>query len=247
MLYPGTYEVRVKRGYYARSNLPTAAYLVNAAYVVSGDLAGQVYDLKTVNVSGKVTLNGADPVPTTSCSTTSNPDDAKVELTFTDAKQGYSFSYSILCRDSGFNFAGMLYPGTYEVRVKRGYYVRSNVPTAAYLVNAALVVSGDRSGEVYDIKSLIVSGRVLLNGMAPTAATSCSGTSNPDDSKADVSFLDPVQGYSFSFSSLCKDAGFTFSGMMYPGTYEVRVKRGYYARSNLPLASYLVTRRLRIP
>ena len=127
---PGTYRVSVSRGSsVATSNLPSTAFIANGSLVVSADLTGQVFDVKTVQIGGKVTLNGKDPELTADCSTTRNPYERKAQVQFLETSKGYSFTYGARCMDAAFEVAGMLYPGTYRVSVSRGSSVAtSNLP-----------------------------------------------------------------------------------------------------------------------
>ncbi len=211
-VYPGTYDVTVS-GY--ASVLPGQAYAVQSGLAVRGPVGNLVYDVKTYAVSGAVTMNGATPLAT-SCSYPSHG----ATVTLRDAAQGYTFSLNATCPSSGpWVFSGPVYPGTYDVTVA-GY--ASVLPGQAAAVQAALAVQGPVANLAYDVHTVTVSGTVLMNGATPLA-TSCSYPSHG----ATVTLKDDAQGYSFSLNATCPTSGaWTFSGPVYPGTYDVAVS-GY--------------------
>ncbi|MBL9008693.1 MAG: hypothetical protein JNJ46_30820 [Myxococcales bacterium] len=250
MIFPGTYRVSVSRGSsYQTSNLPSTGFVATGALTVAADLSGQVFDVRTIQVLGKVTLNGKDPEVTTECSATRNPYERKVQVQFVETSKGYTFTYGSRCVDSGFEFSGALYPGTYQVLVNRGSsYQTSNLPSAGYIATSGLAISADLMGQVFDVKTLRVAGRVTLNGKDPEVTTDCSDTRNPYERKAQVRLNDAVRGYTFTFGSLCLDSDWAFEGQIYPGTYQITASRGSsYQTSNLPSTGYVMIERVQLP
>jgi hypothetical protein len=143
----------------------------------------------------------------------------------------------------------MLYPGTYQVLVSRGSsYGTSNLLSTPYIAASGLSVSADLMGQVFDVKTLRVAGRVTLNGKEPEATMDCSDIRNPYERKAQVRFNDDVRGYAFTFGSRCIDSGWMFEGQIYPGTYQITASRGSsYATSNLPSTGYVMIERVQLP
>ncbi|MHB8873235.1 MAG: hypothetical protein ACYC8T_06065, partial [Myxococcaceae bacterium] len=134
-LFPGTYEVRVRGSSY--SNLPSASYQAATGYVVATALGNQTFNVSTVTVSGRVTLNGATPANvTTNCA--SYPNDVKASVQFTDSAKGYSVTADVLCSSAVFAFSTQIYPGTYQVRVRGSSYC--NLPSASYQAAGALAI-----------------------------------------------------------------------------------------------------------
>ncbi|MFO0655567.1 MAG: hypothetical protein U0787_10865 [Polyangia bacterium] len=177
-----------------------------------GTPTGLVFDLKTVRVSGAITLNGAAPATATAnCSTTQNAGYYKARVTFTETTNGYTFYADSLCKDAGYTFAQDIYPGTYKVTVQGGYYSKpylTNLPDAPFVVNPALKVSADVSGLVYDFRTVKVDGQVTLNGAAPATTTAnCSTTQNAGYYKARVTFTETTNGYTFYADSLVQRCG----------------------------------------
>ena len=247
-LYPGTYLVRVSNPNDSRfSNLPVSStsvsYVVNAALVLTTDTSALVMDVKTVQVSGKVTLNGATPIVGSLCP--ANPTLSTAVLRFTETTKGYVVDLNTLCSDKTFSFSGQLYPGTYSVRVSNPNDSRfSNLPVSStsvsYVVNAALVFTADASGLVMDVKTVQVSGKVTLNGATPLVGSLCGA--NPTLNTAVVRFTETTKGYLIDLSTLCSDSTFSFAGQLYAGTYSVRVSNPNDSRfSNLPVSSTSVS------
>ncbi len=248
-IYPGTYEVSVSGSIPpGMSNLPDSASLVEKGLVVTADKTGLSYDLKTVQLSGQVTLNGAAPANGPDCASFPAAEKARVELI--EITQGYYFRLPMSCTDTGFAFSGPVYPGTYRVSVKglseNGFHL-SNLPLDAYVAESALVIGGDLNGKVLDVKTVQFSGQLTLNGMAPSNGADC--LSQPGASKASIDLSETTKGYYFRLPMSCADAGFAVSGTIYPGTYRVTLQglsENGANFSNLPLGLYLADSALTI-
>ena len=230
VVFPGTYAVSVD-GNASYSDVPAAAFIANPALTVSATVANQTLDIKTAQVAGTVTLNGA--VPTSSCPTGSSASKAAVHLS--DAKQGYRFDFAIPCSQADYGWSGAVYPGTYAVTVDDGSGY-SNLPHATYVANPALAVGGAVSGQALDVKTVTVAGTVTLNGAAPTPTSFC--TSSPTSTQATVALSDAKSGYAFSFSVPCSSTTLAWSGTIFPGTYRVTVA-GSPSYSTLPGAAFV--------
>jgi hypothetical protein len=187
-------------------------------------------DVKTVPVSGTVTLNGAAPVPLPNC----NNYYGELEVRLTETAYGYTFSQWTPCGSNAFSFAGV-YPGTYKVEVVGG---GSNVPGAWYVANPALDVSAAQSNVALDVKTVSVSGTVTLNGNAPVPLPNC----NNYYGEVEVRFIEITYGYTLSQWIPCATNAFNVT--LYPGTYRVEVAGG---GSNVPGAWYVAVDRLRVP
>ena len=241
-VYPGTYVVRVHNPS-GQSDLPlvsdTQGYIANPALVVGAPLSGLVFDVKTVSLSGKVTLNGAAPTLGPSC--TANNGSVSARLQLIDTKNNYTFYLEPRCGDAGFSFTRPVYPGTYAVRVNNpnGIFF-SDLPVASsneqsYLANPALAATENATGLVFDVKTVTAAGKVTLDGAAPALGTDCLGNTGAPSSR--LLFTDTAKNYAFLLTSKCGDSVFTFTGAVYPGTYAVRVHNGNGARySTVPSA-----------
>src|SRR5207237_1031961 len=112
-------------------------------------------------------------------------------------------------------------------------------PAGFMCLPSGVCAGGPPTGLVLDVKTVKVSGTITLNGAASTTGTSCPGS--PTDYKARVSFHEVNHGYDFEQYVLCKDSGFDFQGVIFPGTYSVSVYGGHYSGfSNLPFQDYVV-------
>src|SRR6185312_9346449 len=208
-------------------------YVVNDALVVSGNLSGQVLAVQTVTASGKVTLNGAMPqILDSSCA--SYPYYA-AQVTFYETTHGYSITQDIDCSDAAFAFSTSLFPGTYQVSVQGGGS-NSNLPSTSYVVNDALVVSGNLSGQVLAVQTVTATGKVTLNGAMPQILDS-SCASYPYYA-AQVTFYETTHGYSITQDIDCSDSAFAFSASLFPGTYRISVQGGG-SNSNLPSTDFV--------
>ena len=107
-----------------------------------GDPTMAALDVKTVQLAGRVTLNGADPVKTgTGC--TNYPSQSKANIRLTEPTRNYSFLISIPCSATDFAFSATVYPGTYRVTVEGNSYagyIYSNLPTQPYVIASRLQI-----------------------------------------------------------------------------------------------------------
>ncbi len=193
-----------------------------------------------VNVSGRITLNGAAPRNGPLCSATANPSEAKAVVQFTNKKTGATDEAVLRCKDAHFDWSTKLVPGVYTV------YARgldgpdfSDLPEQSYVAEGRLVVTTGFADKVLDLKTLPASGRITLNGAAPRNSSICSGSMNPDAVKAVVQFYEKTNGYTFEAGLRCRDAVYGWTTVLYPGTYSVRVRGLDEDLTNLPTQSYV--------
>ena len=247
-LVPGVYTVRVLGlNGIDFSDLPEQGYVADGNLVITTDLADKVLDLKTLAASGRITLNGASPRNSGICSGSMNPDAVKAVVQFFEKTNGYTFEAGLRCRDAGYGWTTVLYPGTYSVRVRGLDEDLTNLPTQSYVAEGSLAVTGSLADKVLDLKLIPVSGRVTLLGMAPKNGARCSKTENPTWAKARVVLNEPSLGYQFEARMFCFDADYGFISSVYPGTYSASVVGSDADFTNLPDGTSLVIPRLQIP
>ncbi|MHB8878266.1 MAG: hypothetical protein ACYC8T_31610, partial [Myxococcaceae bacterium] len=182
-------------------------------------------------VSGKVTLNGADPVAA-SCTTATYYSRATVKFEHATDSRFDQTLYVGTCANTTdpFTFSGQLYPGTYKVTVAKytgSYALGSNLPGWSTVSSTSFTVSGPMSNVVFNVPVPplhTVSGKVTLNGADPVAASCTTATYY---SRATVAF-EHVTDSRFNqtlYVGTCANTTdpFTFSGQLYPGTYKVTV------------------------
>lgn len=173
-----------------------------------------------VKVSGSVTLNGAVPDAKAFCA--ANPTAAKATISFVPD----GGSIAIPCSQSSFEFSGT---------VDRGHYSSVYVSLSALplkfgtAVRSGLDLTAEVTGLALDVKTYTFAGAITLNGKVPTELAAC--TSAPDATVATVTLTD--RGDTIELPIACKTKTFAFSGMVYPGTYEVSVSADA-THSNLP-------------
>ena len=205
-----------------------------------GSPTGLNLDVKTVTVSGKVTLNGATPSIGASCAGNPNINTSVIE--FTEKTSKYVFYLGTYCKDNTYSYSGSVYPGTYSVRVNNpnGSGV-GNIPMASsnsisFVANNALALTANATGVDLNVNTVSVSGKVTLNGATPTIGVNCAG--NPNLNTAVIELTEKTAGYVFYLGTYCKDNTYSYSGSVYPGTYSVRVNNPNGSGiSNIPTAS----------
>ena len=84
---------------------------------------------------------------------------------------------------------------------------------------------------------------MTLNGAAPTTLPSCNPS--PATSKATVRLVDSARGYSFELPVPCSASTFTWSGVVFPGTYKVIVS-GDSNFSSLPSQGFVANPQLEV-
>jgi hypothetical protein len=112
------------------SNLPQGSpFVANGALVVAEDVSALALDVKTLAVSGKITLNGAPPIRTCTSATPAN-------VLLVDHAHHYALTIPAACNDA-FAFSGNVYPGIYEISVQGTTY--SNLPQGSPYVAVELI------------------------------------------------------------------------------------------------------------
>ena len=207
-------------------------YTCGADGVCSGGIETQLaINVPTVTVSGSIIVNGATPMLNSSCAT--YPNETTANVTFVEQSHGYSFTFGSLCSDPTFGFSGTIYPGTYQVSVSGTSW--ANVPQANYVAIASVGISSNTANIAVNVPTVTVAGNIMVNGVPPTLNGSCA--TYPNETTANVTFVEQTHGYSFTLGSLCSDANFGFSGTIYPGTYQVSVSGTSW--SNVPQANFV--------
>jgi hypothetical protein len=211
-----------------------------AGVCVGGDGTAIGIDVKTVNVAGTVTLNGAAPTTLPSCNP--SPSTAKASVHLVDVARGYQFDLPVPCSASTFSWSGVVFPGTYKVTVT-GDSNYSSLPTQGFVASAALVVTADAQAVALDVKTASIGGTVTLNGAAPMTTAACTG--NPGAAKATVHLVDATDGYRFDLDVPCSAATFQWGGVVFPGTYAVSVA-GDETYSDVPPTPFVANAALAI-
>jgi hypothetical protein len=195
-----------------------------------------------VQLSGKITLNGAAPTPTaTYCPT--NPTGVTGHVRLFEATKGYSYSLNTLCKDAGFGFSGTIFPGTYQITVD-GQNTYSDIPDPSFIARTGILIDKDTTDLILDVKTVQIAGKLLLNGVLPMLQAYC--TANPTSFTATLRFTELQTAVTTTFKTLCKDATFSFAASIYPGTYRITVD-GTNTYSNIPNGAFVVINRITLP
>jgi len=222
-VFPGVYEVSVEG--FSGTTLPTdGQQLVLEDLVVgSADETGLVLDVRTVDVSGTISLNG-QPAGVLNCTGTA------AEIIFTETTQGYFFTTTVGCQGSptGLPWSMQVYPGTYSVMVT-GFAGTTLPPEMPQVVHDGVDVMA-LGGSPLDLPfgTREVDGTITTNGQ-PAGVINCQG-----GNAAQVTFEELDRGYLFPVDIPCSSAGpgLPWSTMLFPGTYRVSVSG--FNGTNLP-------------
>jgi hypothetical protein len=104
---------------------------------VTANRSDLLFDVETVNVSGRVTLNGAPPTLVPTCTQQAY---TYAQVSFVETSRGYRAVADVNCPDAQGSFAAQLYPGTYRVLVQ-GINRGSNLPQgSAYVAYDRLLI-----------------------------------------------------------------------------------------------------------
>jgi len=212
---------------------PTGFSCDPSGVCVGGNDTAIGVDVKTVNVAGTVTLNGAAPTTLPSCNP--SPSTSKATVQLVDTARGYHFELPVPCSASTFSWSGVVFPGSYKVYVT-GDSNYSSLPTQAFVANGQLDVSSDAMSVALDVKTASVGGTITLNGAAPTTTAACTG--NAGVAKATVHLVDAADGYRFDLDVPCSSTTFQWGGVVFPGTYVVSID-GDGRYSNVPSTPFI--------
>jgi hypothetical protein len=174
-----------------------------------GDPNSLVLDVKTVKVSGTVTVNGATPATKPACS----PTTVEAVVHLVDSARGHSFDVPVLCSSTSATFDAVVFPGDYTITVT-GDPDLSELPSAPFTM-PKLSLAADKTGLALDVKLIAIDGTVTLNGAIPTAGQ-CTGDITVE--------LTPVSGDGsfFDIHATCANP-LQFSGKVYAGNYNVTI------------------------
>jgi len=212
-----------------------------------GDLKGLVLDIKTLPVSGTVTLNGQTPKFGQYC--TSKSSSKYLRVRFKELTRGYTIEVIRPCSSQphDFSFQTNLFPGTYEVRASGYHSGYSNLPTTTQVIYDKLVVQQPKSGLVLDIKTRTLIGKVTLNGGTPQFGQYC--TSKSSSKYLRVRFVEVGRGYTIEVFRPCSSQphDFSFKAVVFPGVYKVSASGYHSGYSNLPNTLQVIIDKLVVP
>jgi hypothetical protein len=210
-LFAGAYDVKLypaSSGY--QDVLPPYTHVVQENLALSAS-ATKNYDLKTVKVSGLVTLNGAT-MPTN----TKHSSSQRASLRFTDSKAGSYVSVD-LGHGGPASYATTLYAGTYGVRLypaSSGYQDVLPPYTHRLAQDVALSASATKN---YNVKTVKVSGLVRLN-----SKTMPNNTKHSSSQRASLRFTDR-KTWSYVSADLGHSGPASYTADLYAGSYDVKL------------------------
>ena len=213
-LYAGAYVVRFDSDYYSTSVLPRQIIVLEALELAAATTRS--FDLKTVALSGQVTLNGGQM-----------PDDAAASargsliLRRADTRDELWVN---LPKTGAASYQTTLYAGSYAVLFDSDYYSTTALPRQTIALGPLdLVATTTRS---FDLKTFVVSGQVTLNGavMPDDAAASARGS---------LIFRRADTGDEL-WANLPKAGAASYQTTLYAGPYAVGFDSDYYSTTVLP-------------
>ena len=211
-LFVGTYDVIYVKSYYCSAGgvLPCGNLRLRSGLAVS--TSGSLdFDLKTVQVSGKLTKNGAT-VPSGS---------NRGSLTF-EQSDGNAITMPAFKDTGEATYQGEVFSGTYDITYAPSYYCSTGGPIPCQRLRLRKAVALGTSGSLdFDAKTVQVSGKLTKNGQKV-----------PDSSsRGNLTFVQK-DGGSLSMPSF-KDTGeTTYQGEIFAGTYDVSYQPSYYCSSS---------------
>jgi hypothetical protein len=227
---PGSYRVLAVRSD-PYTSFPDATMVLQSGFKVAAATSGFTWDIPTVPVSGRITIDGQPPVATSSCS------GDHVHVAFVDANGG-SFDTRIPCGERTGAFSLRVARGTYRVVATRSDPYTS-FPDATVVAQPSLDVAAAATGLSLDIATVPVSGHITIDGQPPVATSSCSGD------HVHVTFVD-ANGGSFDTRIPCGDATGAFSLRVARGTYRIVATRSD-PNTSFPDATLTLVNALKIP
>jgi len=214
-LFSGTYDVVYTPSYYCSTTSPIPCQRLRIRKGVTLNQSGSLdFDVKTVQVSGKLTKNGS-----------TMPDGSnRGSMTFA-LKDGGAMTMPAFKDTGDATYQGELFSGTYDVSYQASYYCSATTVMPCQSANLRRDVSLTVSGALdFDAKTVQVSGKLTKNGAAIPDSTN----------RGNVTFVEKG-GSSRSMPSF-KDAGeATYQGELFAGAYSVFYNPSYYCSTSSPM------------
>ena len=198
---PGTYRI-IASGPSSEASFPDGYFVLDPAFTVSGPKSGIAWDVTTVPVSGKISVEGQPPLGN-GCTYD------QVRIDFIN-HSGASFSATVPCTTGDGSFSGRVAPGTYRI-IASGPSSEASFPDGYFVVDPAFTVSGPKSGIAWDVTTIPIAGHIKVDGQPPQG-NGCAY----DQVRIDL--IDPAGG-SFSATVACTTTDGAFSGRAAPGIY----------------------------
>ncbi|WP_224368924.1 hypothetical protein [Hyalangium versicolor] len=225
VLPAGKYTVQASPSGSTQLNTPEGFYAFTP-FTVSSATSGVVLNEVVYPVSGKVLNNGVAPTGHEPfCQQTYNRQAPLARVSFSNTVQGATNgTKSITCERPAFDFTAWLPAGTYKVETQPGFDTTGSNFVPGRFPN--LTVNGTVSNLLLDQTVRTVSGRLTVNDLLPTVdASYCANSSNLSATLATVTFTDETASFKQTAYVRCKDSSFSFTTLLPPGTYDVRVAK----------------------
>ncbi|TNE51004.1 MAG: hypothetical protein EP343_06085 [Deltaproteobacteria bacterium] len=248
-LFPGTYKVTVYGGESTNySNLPQTGQVVLDKRDFKKDETNVLLDVKTIQVSGKITLNRNNPKLLANCERTGREGYRTFRVLFRETTYNYQINVYGTCesaKNNGFVYDATIFPGTYRVTVYGGESTNySNLPQTGQVVLDNRDFTKNETNVLLDVKTIQVSGKITLNRNNPQLLANCQRTGREGYRTFRVLFRETTYNYQINVYGTCESAknkGFVYDATIFPGTYRVTVYGGESTNySNLPQTGQVV-------
>ncbi|MCO4762716.1 MAG: hypothetical protein KC502_14480 [Myxococcales bacterium] len=240
-IFPGTYKVSVY-AYNSYAKVPVSGtQVIYPSLKLDKDTPDLKLDYKTVQVAGKVTVNGQPMALTQYCKTTTSS--LYMNVQFVETTWGYKYTYERRCNKQGqlqslAHFARSIFPGTYKVSVY-AYNSYAKVPVSGtQVIYPTLEITGDKLAIDLDYKTVAVDGKVTVNGKPMALTQYCKTTTS--SLYMNVQFVETTWGYKYTYERRCNKQGQLpslahFARSIFPGTYKVSVY-AYNSYAKVPVS-----------
>lgn len=226
-IFAGTYDVRYQNSGSCsdRSSLPCQSIVIQEGVnlTVSGALD---FNVKTVNLSGRLTKNGAMV-----------PEGANRGYLSFELKQGSARTMTSFKDMGEATYQGEVFVGTYDVVYRNGYYCSAGgvLPCGNLRLKSGLAVTVSGALD-FDVKTVQVSGKLTKNGVAVPSGTN----------RGYLRF-EQSDGNSISMQAFKDTGDATYQGEVFAGTYDVVFEPSYYCNSSSPLPCQRLRLRKAVP
>lgn len=231
LLAKGRYDVRVYPALAAGPaglTLPETGTLVREDAPLSELAVAQVYDVRTVTASGKVTVDGALPTVGSYCNPPSRANEVLAYVQLKERTRLYSVTTPITCQSPDFSFTARLPErGTWDVSVSPGLAAQAaglNLLPMEVQVIDSLAISSSVAGLVADQRGYAVVGVLSLKGQAPAKSVTFCGLS-PGADLAVLRFKDTRGRHETEVVFHCDSPSWSYAVLLPPGTWRATLER----------------------
>jgi hypothetical protein len=237
----GRYDIRIRPGpamAQAGLNLPNTAVLMRQDAALSTLTGVGTYDVRTLTVSGRITIAGAAPNLGSYCNPPARPNDELARVRFVEPTKGYELSTTVLCDPNLAWQIRLPEGGTWNAYVSPGSEAQlaglGLLPMQVQSLTAQ-PVTAPLTGVMLDQRGRSVTGTLTLRGQAPQKGTNFC-TLGPTSDLAVLRFQDTQKAQETELVFRCDSPNWSYSLQLPEGAWVVSLER---ASTPDPLATNL--------